>query len=481
MTPEKIQEIVDAVKKAQGADAVDPAMLKRMVSDALAAEKAAKEAADEGALDAKQIAEKVAEEVRTQLAPHTRDLDLNGRENVTGNRASDNRSVERVLSNTRGGEKVNAFQTAQGELYLARKLDKVMREKYGKTAGGMDWLEERFADTASDAGFDVRATAFSTTGAGTGDEFVFTLPSADLIDRVDQRGDIASMFPEVIIPARRESVTRPRDGAAATVYTVAQATATDSAEVTPSNPGTDQVVFTAGKHGAQTYVSAETIEDSIVPQLDWIIAQLGKAHAQELENAIINGDTTSTLDSTMAAGDSRAIFDGLREKCINDFTAATKDMSSLTAPSDVNELRALMGKYGINPQDLMYIVPPTLYYKWLKNDELTTIEKWGPNASNLKGALGMLQGSPVVVSSVFPGNLNASGVIDGVTATKHGYLVVNKAGWAVVRKRDLRIDVDPFSRMGQDQLKVVSFRRVGFRNVYADTQNLAAYAYNLAN
>jgi hypothetical protein len=183
----------------------------------------------------------------------------------------------------------------------------------------------------------------------------------------------------------------------------------------------------------------------------------------------------------MAAGDSRAIFDGLREKVINDFSSATLDMSTLTSPSDVNELRSLMGKYGIEPQDLAYIIPPVLYFKWLKSSELVTLDKAGPLATNVKGALGMLQGSPVVVSSLFPSNLNASGVIDGVTTSKHAMLAVYRPGWAVVRKRDLRIDVDPFSRMGQDQLKVISFRRVGFRNVFADSEAVAAYGYGLSN
>lgn len=447
--------------------------------DKLRAEQEAAVAASGPSVSTEEISEIVAEQVRKATAENKRSLDLS---EAKTKQSMTSRRIRSLVETQSNDEKVREFQSAHGNIHLARNLDRLLRSN-GSEHGIRDITElnELFLDRASDVGLDIRATTFSTTGAATGAEFMFDIPSSELITRVDQLGDIARIFPEVRVPRGGKSITLPREGAEPTVFTVAQSTDDTGAAATVSNPGTAQVTFTTGKHSAYVMASIESLEDSIVQTIPWISDQLGRAHATALEHAIISGDTASALDSTMAAGDQDAIFDGLREKTITDFTSATKDVAALANPSDSVELRKLMGKYGVDPRDLVYIVPFNLYYNWIKNDEFTSIEKVGSLATLLTGTIGMVAGSPVLVSQEFPENLNAAGVIDGVTATKHAYLCVNRNGWRLVRQRDLTVLVDDKSRIEFDQVKLVASRRIGFKSAYADTENVAAYGYNLAD
>ena len=446
--------------------------------DKLRAEQEAVVAASGPRVTTEEISEIVASEVRKATAESKRALDLSDTELK---QSMSSRKVRSLVQTETTDPKVQEFQRAHGTVHMARNIDRLLRSKGAQGVRDIDELNELFLDRASDVGLDVRATTFSTTGAATGAEFMFDIPSSELITRVDQLGDIARIFPEVRVPRGGKSITLPREGAEPTVFTVAQSTDDTGAAATVSNPGTAQVTFSTGKHSAYVMASIESLEDSIVQTIPWISDQLARAHATSLEHAIISGDTTSTLDSTMAAGDQDAIFDGLREKTITDFTSATKDVAAAANPSDTAELRKLMGKYGVDPRDLVYIVPFNLYYNWIKNDEFTSIEKVGSLATLLTGTIGMVAGSPVLVSQEFSQGLNAAGVIDGVTTTKHAYLCVNRRGWRLVRQRDLTVLVDDKSRIEFDQVKLVASRRVGFKSAYADTENVAAYGYNLAN
>lgn len=482
MNDDKIKEIAEKIvaeqKEMARTGELSEEAVRKYVAEAQAAQKAVA-TSPEPAISAEDIASIVEAEVRKATAADKRSLDLNERDSSVT--ATSQRKIASLIQTPTSDAKVVEFQKAHGDVHLARKLDSHLRSKAGKRIRGLEELEQRFLDTADSIGIDTRATTFSTSGAATGAEFMFDIPSSELISRIDQLGDIARIFPEVRVPRGGKSITLPREGAEPTVYTVAQSTDDTGASATLSNPATSQVTFSTGKHSAYTMASIESLEDSIVETLPWISDQLARAHATALEHAIISGDTTSALDSTMAAGDQDAIFDGLREKTITDFTSATKDIAALADPSDTAELRKLMGKYGVDPTNLAYIVPFNLYYNWMKNAEFTSIDKVGPLATLLTGTVGMVAGSPVLVSQEFPQNLNAAGVIDGVTTTKHAYLCVNRAGWRLVRQRDLIVRVDDVSRIEFDQVKLVASRRVGFKSVYADSENVASLGYNLAN
>ena len=153
-------------------------------------------------------------------------------------------------------------------------------------------------------------------------------------------------------------------------------------------------------------------------------------------------------------------------------------MSSLTTAGDTAVLRQVMGAYGVDPAQLVTILPFEQYFAWLKDASLKTIDLMGPAATLVTGMLGAIGGMPVMVSELFRQDLNASGVYDSTTTTKHGYLIVRRDGWVVGAKR--AITVKTFEDITTDTLQVVGTKRVDFEPKHG-TDLATAYAINIAN
>ncbi len=421
------------------------------------------------AIDPKQVAE----EIRRELAPLLRTLPMSKVEDLKESRAIDRETLKRLMERPTRDDAIRRVQRAHDDLLLARKIAQAQRRSVPQG------LVIEYEEALKEAGF--RATTFSATGAGTGDEWTFDRPSADLIDYFNPLSDIAMQFDSVRIPDGAESLTLPRLTGLGTVKTISETT-TDTATqpVAVSNPGTAQVKHTVGKHAARFYVSREATEDQIVSTIPVLRDAMRRAFMEAQEEAIISGDSASALDSGMTAGDHLSIFDGLRDIAINTLTGATLDMSALTAPSDVNELRKLMGKWGVDVAQLRLILPYNRFFKWLKDAEFKTLDNVGPRATLLTGQMAAVAGIPVFVSSKFRQDLNATGTYDGVTTTKHAYLLVNVAGFKNVLKRDIEIRVSDELRLEFDQLVIFGTRRIGFQ-AQQGTEKTVSYGYNLAN
>ena len=69
-------------------------------------------------------------------------------------------------------------------------------------------------------------------------------------------------------------------------------------------------------------------------------------------------------------------------------------------------IRKSMGKWGVNPADLAYIIGVSSYMVLMSDSNLLTVDKFGPNATLLNGQIGSLYGVPVIVSEHVRENLN---------------------------------------------------------------------------
>lgn len=270
----------------------------------------------------------------------------------------------------------------------------------------------------------------------------------------------------------------------------------ESTTVASNNPYDDtnvqtvsdyKVTFTAKKMRSRIVTSGEMVEDSIVPIIPFIRRQLVEILAQSLEIAILDGDaTTAHFDSdiTWGAPEIRSVWHGLRNYCLlgDDAAVFTTDVN---ADGDRElTIRGKMGEYGVNPNDLAYIVGINYYIQLLKKEHVETLEKYGPNATILSGELARIYGAPVIVSRHVREDLNASGVHDGTTEDNSYELCVNRRGFMLAEVRPITLESERL--INTDQTNIVAMRRVDFQPVFgavdaATSKKVAWYGYNIDN
>jgi hypothetical protein len=129
-----------------------------------------------------------------------------------------------------------------------------------------------------------------------------------------------------------------------------------------------------------------------------------------------------------------------------------------------------MGKYA-NPRDCKYVTGYVGLAKALVlkdgNGNLVylTREHAGEAATLFTGTVGVLMGYPLVIAGVYPGNMNANGIIDGAVTTKTGILLVNTRPWIGGNRLGIEVDVDRSERFSYDQVGIRSKQRVAFKSL----------------
>jgi len=324
----------------------------------------------------------------------------------------------------------------------------------------------------------VQAMDSATTAEGT--EYVPTELSASLIERISLQLRVAALFPSIPMPTATYEipgmpVSRTRLGKHAE-----QSADTGQTKFTAVTPGTRKVTLTAKKFAGRALISRDFEEDAIVAMLPWLIDELGDYIAADLEDCIINGDTTAThQDSDVTASDDpRKNFAGLRK-----LTASGFKTSVGAAPTVANTVRAnrlKMGKYGVNPAELAHIVSIWVYLQLLSDTNVLTMDKYGPNATIVQGELGKVDGSPIIVSEYVRADLNASGVVDGVTTTKTELITAHRRGFLRGTRRGVTTEVLRELYAESDQDAVIISRRDAFAARYPNTEGVSAVAYNVS-
>ncbi len=182
--------------------------------------------------------------------------------------------------------------------------------------------------------------------------------------------------------------------------------------------GSDSITFNATTIMTAAALTDELTEDSVIPMLPKIKQSITDSLAYAIENAIINGQKTVTLDNDVtAADDHRKAWNGLRAFAHDASRSATSvyDLSTFDV-AHLLEMRARMGKYGLDVSKLVYLVSPTAMYKFIGLNEVLTVKDYGNNATILKGEIGRLFNIPIVVSSAVRSDLDDTGVNSSTAA-----------------------------------------------------------------
>jgi len=330
-----------------------------------------------------------------------------------------------------------------------------------------------------------------------GDEWVGVAYSNQLWEKIRMGTFVAEKLPKFEMPPGHESMTIPLESGDPTFYKVAEKADLDAtsgrptASVTASQAGTGNKSITLAKMGARTVWSGELEEDSLIPFVSQLRSQLVKAGAEQLEYAIIDGDTATTASTNIndiagspAATDLFLLFNGFRKSCLVTTTANSRAGGTLDE-NDFLETVKLMGTGGMNGADVSkvaFIQDANVRWKSLAIATVKTRDVFSnPTVEN--GALNGIWGYPVFTSynmhyKSSVRKANTSGKIDQDTTTNNttgSILAVRWDQWTLAYRRRMTMEISRFPESDANQ--IVCLMRLGLAQ--RDTE-ASAITYNLA-
>lgn len=400
----------------------------------------------------KQLKDLVAAQVETQrktILAEVRKGKYSGRD------SDDKAPTHEVIVSKSDDKKVLAFQRWNDDVYMISKILGVHPHSLK--------IWQKYAQSHSEL-----KKAMDSATAAEGLEWIPTNFSAELIDRVRLATKVAALFPQITMPS--DPYKMPVVKSDATAYLVSENTADDPASksFSPSTPQSRQVTLDAVKLGSRVQFSKELEEDSIIPIADFVKNQIALAIAYGLEDALLNGDTTSPhMDSDVtASNDARKAWKGLRKLAQSSLDT---DVSTSFALSHLRTMRGKMGKFGADPSKLAYIVSAKGLMKLLGLNQVETLEKYGPNATVLQGELGKIDGIPIIVSEKMRDDLNTAGVNDATTNAKGLILLAYVSAFVLGEKR--KVTLRAFEDVQNDQTALVGSWRGDFKSLHDETVN----------
>ena len=214
---------------------------------------------------------------------------------------------------------------------------------------------------------------------------------------------------------------------------------------------------------SQSYLGNETEEDAIMPILPLIRESMVRSHARSIENAILAGNHDNGVYGSGA-------FEGLLAAADSDNHETSDGASGFAASdavtaADLLGMRKNMGKYGINPSEVVYIVSQDVYYNLLEDAEFQDANLVGDMATKLSGEIGQVFGSRVIMCDEFATK----------AAGKYGAIAVYPRNYVMPRLRGVTIESD--YEVANQRRVLVASQRLGFTDLIDGATSKWAFAY----
>ena len=219
-------------------------------------------------------------------------------------------------------------------------------------------------------------------------------------------------------------------------------------QVTNVQYNAKQVILKATRLISTTFMDNNIDEEVLVNLMPMLVESVARAHARAVDDAVLNG----------TSGGSQA-FDGLEALAgSNSFTTSVAAAGTgVVDAADFLSARKLMGKYGMMPEDLIYVVSQKRYYDLIADAGFADITDVGSDvATKITGSVGSIFGTPVVVSD----QLEA----EGASATV-GY-AVNVRNHVIPRLRGVSVEQD-YEVLNQRRV-IVASQSLGFNQLVAN-------------
>jgi HK97 family phage major capsid protein len=221
---------------------------------------------------------------------------------------------------------------------------------------------------------------------------------------------------------------------------------------TDNNYHINRVTLNAYRLISGTFIANDTDEQIVVNVLPWILSALARAHARAIDSSIMNG-TGNQAGLIGGAG-----TDGAGSFLASDSTTVTdiaNDGSGALTGANLLSARSEMGKYGVSPSDVAYVVNVEEYFNLIADAAFSDISEVGSDiAMKVVGAVGSIYGSPVVASDQF-----------SRATTKTAACAVNVHNYLMPKLRGVSIETD-YEVAGQRTAVVASQSR-GFAELVA--------------
>ena len=268
---------------------------------------------------------------------------------------------------------------------------------------------------------------------------------ASLIEKeIQNELKVAALFREIPVNGAATVLPISVDVEPATFATNATSGNLENRGASDSTYKPKQVILNAFRLISSTFMDNEVDEQVLINLMPMLIEGVARAHGRAVENAILNGNSSAPSGLTDFAaehvGGRRDISDG----------------DVVTAANLLN-MRKEMGKYGLNPADVTYIVSSNSYYDLLSDSAFQTLDEVGSDlAVRITGTIGAVFGSPVVVSEEFPAD-NTNGNMAAVAVYARNYVIP--------RLRGVTVEQD-YEVMNQRRV-IVATQSLGFEEIVA--------------
>jgi len=157
-----------------------------------------------------------------------------------------------------------------------------------------------------------------------------------------------------------------------------------------------ETTLVAHKLASKEFIGYEEEEDTILSILPIIRDAVTRRMARTSDQSLLRGTGLGT------GGDAVSPFEGLTAIAAD----AGKNLVQVAVGAkvtvdDLQATRRQLGAWGLNPGDVKYIVSQDAYYDLLEDPDFRTMDLVGDRATVIKGQIGSVNGSPVIVSDSY--------------------------------------------------------------------------------
>ena len=410
-----------------------------------AEEAAAVEAAEKAQAEAEQKAaqeEEVKQAVVTGVESGTEKL----MEDVQKELTARNADMEETLNKYK-----KELEEKSDEIAKMRESKRVFADRAEKSdisKWGQDFLNAHMLGVMTRKGWDTdyardiqeKAGINYTANAADIDQEVASLIEKEIQNELK----VAALFREIPVNGAATVLPISVDVEPATFATNATSGNLENRGASDNSYKPKQVILNAYRLISSTFMDNEVDEQVLINLMPMLIEGVARAHGRAVENAILNGNSSAPSGLSDFAAEH---VGGRRD---------ISDADVVTAANLLN-MRKEMGKYGLNPADVTYIVSSNSYYDLLSDSAFQTLDEVGSDlAIRVTGTIGAVFGSPVVVSEEFPADNTAGNACA---------FAVYARNYVVPRLRGVTVEQD-YEVMNQRRV-IVATQSLGFEEIVA--------------
>jgi len=218
----------------------------------------------------------------------------------------------------------------------------------------------------------------------------------------------------------------------------------------------NQTILQAHRMISTTFMDNHIDEEVLVNLMPMLTEGVARAHAKAVDNMVLNGNASSPA-ITGLEGFATASSGGALD--LDGASVATGNSATLTAAL-LLDARKDMGKYGIDPSDVAFVVSQKRYYDLIADPGFADITDVGSDvATKLVGQIGAVYGSPVIISDNF----------EAESAGNTAAYAVAYRNYAIPRLRGVTVEQD--YEVARQRRVIVATQSLGFAELFADAAN----------